>query len=230
MKRTKLASIVALTVVLGIVSVASADIVYESKGWRFTMPSWSLPQSGAAIVEDQLGPNVQNPEDILLIELSKVFKGEPSALTGSMPSMQIGITQIADDADTASQIVINDEAILNLTSVAWIDFHMILVTDDQVGFNTALSEGINSEPFANMGWEGFNSVGATELNFWNGIVGVGDQFSPGSLSGEIVIDADLSGDEPVSFFLKEIPTIPEPATMAILGLGGLTALLRRKRK
>ena len=230
MKRTKLASVVALTVVMGIVSVASADIVYESKGWRFTMPNWSLPSSGAAVVEDQLGPNVQNPEDILLIELSKVFKGEPSALTGSMPSIQIGITQIADDADTASQIVINDEAIMNLTSVAWTDFHMILVTADQVGFNTALSEGLNTEPFSSMSWGGYNSVGATELNFFDGIVGVGDQFSPGSLSGEIVIDVDLSSDEPVSFFLKEVPTIPEPATMAVLGLGGLTMLLRRKRQ
>ncbi len=53
------------------------------------------------------------------------------------------------------------------------------------------------------------------------------------MGGQLVIDVDLLGfdgsDADATFFLKEIPTVPEPTAMAIIGLGGFALLGKRRR-
>jgi len=52
-------------------------------------------------------------------------------------------------------------------------------------------------------------------------------FWPGHNGGQIVIVTNPRMQVGEHFGLKEIPTIPEPATVLLLGIGGLITLTRR---
>jgi hypothetical protein len=43
-----------------------------------------------------------------------------------------------------------------------------------------------------------------------------------------VIDTDLSALNPLTFALKEIPQVPAPGALALLGLAGLVSARRRR--
>ena len=53
-------------------------------------------------------------------------------------------------------------------------------------------------------------------------------FSPGLASGQVMIVTDPTLAVGTRFGLKQVPTIPEPATVALLGLGCL--MFHRKKK
>ncbi len=213
------------------VSTSSASIVFESKGWRISMPSWAEPGSGAAVIEDPAEP------DILIIEIFKVFKGTVG-INGDMPSIVMTFTQIGDLSNTASKIVINDESVSNHMDVDWTGFDMILVSPGLAKFNGEEMFGgpssLYADQFSSVSLTGEispltgNPIG-THLSFRDGIVPMGDDFTPGSFSGAIVIDPVLRDAGPAVFKLKEIPTIPEPASLSLL-LGGASLLLRRRMK
>ncbi len=228
MKGKRLAILV-LVLLVG-VSTASAEIVYQHKGWQVAMPSWATNQSGVTITEDEGAP-----DDVLLLEIFKVFQGQPG-LFGDMPSVVMTFTQI--DPDAVNKIVINDESVTNNTSVAWVDFHMTLVSvEDQAVFNKAETfpgggNDLDLAQFSSYSWT-TDGAGNEKLNFFDGTVATGDDFTPGSLSGAIVIDVDqaaLDGQSQVIFKLKEYPTIPEPMTLSILAAGAFGTLLRKKRR
>ena len=72
---------------------------------------------------------------------------------------------------------------------------------------------------------------ATKLDFSDGLVpndSPGNVFEPGADSGGIVIVANpaMAIDEKIR--LKEYPTIPEPAVLALLLLGGGLVMLKRR--
>ncbi len=213
------------------VSISSASIVFESKGWQITMPSWAEPGSGAAVVEDPT-----EDDDVLMIEIFKVFKG-PVGEFGDMPSVVMTFTQIGDFSNTAKKIVINDESVSNHMDVDWTGFDMMLVSPGLAKFNAEQMFGGPSSLYTDQ----FNSVSlgreispltndfiVTSLSFRDGVVPMGDDFTPGSFSGAIVIDPYFRDAGPVVFKLKEIPSIPEPASLALLS-GGAALMLRRRR-
>lgn len=207
----------------------------NAKGWKITAPSWAVSLGAVVDVE-----SVQDP-DVLALEVWKNFTGSPDEL-GVMSSIGMNFTQVAEDASTASQIVILDEFVSNNTTEDWIDYHFKLATFGVASFNrdeTFPSEAQPPQPGEDFSTDQFAShqwidkqvpVGDEELFLFDGLVGQGEQFSPGGEpgGGALYIDVDLSGEDDAFFGLKEIPTIPEPAAMSVLALGGLLLLQRRR--
>jgi len=145
-------------------------------------------------------------------------------------------------ADATSKIIIKDERVINETGREWIDYHMILIVNDssnpEAGFDPGfIPDGDQLEYVSyarNVGYDGL----PIQLNFMDTdgsgvpsslqVPGGENWFQPGYYSdGRIVIVPDPQLEVGGHFGLKEIPTVPEPATVLLLGIGGLMTLIRR---
>lgn len=166
--------------------------------------------------------------DALVIEISKDFYDGPG-IGGVFPAVLIDFVQVGDDANTVTSIVIEDETVTNSTGVDWTDFHWQVLDSGQAWFNVSESSPFSVNPFTNKTFTGVSGNTATGLNADGGVVLDGTSFFPGGAAGDghLVIDVDLGNTNPVSFLFKQFPT-PEPATLALLAMGGL-AVIRRRR-
>ncbi len=232
--------VVALIIILGAPAIVlgarivSGDIIFEEAGWKITMPSWVESPTGGAVVVRDTSPGI--PDDVLVLEIGKIFKGSLGQFN-EMPSVVMMFEQITNDAP--DKIVINDEAIVNNTTADWIDFHYILM-GTEASFNRAetfpSATGGNPDwdfdiaPFKQYSWRKNPQAGTEQLSLFDGVVPQGHTFFPGSPEGSLVIDVDLSGPQFVSFMFKEIPSIPEPATLLLLMLGGAVLTVHRRRR
>ena len=228
LKRT----VVVALIILGVSQAGSADVVFEEAGWKITMPSWVGSPTGAVVVRDT-SPGI--PDDVLVLEIGKIFKGQPGQF-GEMPSIVMAFEQTDDSAP--DKIVINDEAVMNLMTVDWVDFHFILLGElasfnrgetfpSGVGGDPALDFDI--APFTEYSWYENPQAATEELALEGGTVPAGDTFFPGTPNGSLVIDVDLSGQEFATFMFKEVPSVPEPASLFVLTVGA-TVLAARRRK
>lgn len=140
-------------------------------------------------------------------------------------------------ADSPSNIVIVNEHITNSSVVDWHDFHIAVASnlrDNQsaptVGFDPShiFTAGVAGNPFQSVTFSLFNGLNGlpTKIDFEDGMVPAGGFFQPGLNTSYVQIVTDLEAGG--VFWLKEYPTIPEPATIGFLGLGSLA--LWRKRK
>ena len=224
-------------VVLMVPLVAGAEVLYEGHGWRISGPDWGL-----ALVEDPL------PIDhILALEVFKVFDVPPDPFFGTLSPLILTFEQIAPDDQTADMILINDETITNRTGVAWEGFSWTLVQMGYAEFDEELTfpsdfggnpaYDFDLDTFSDHEWlnnhAGSEATWTQTLYAYEGVVPDGGLFMPGVMGGQLVIDVDLLGfdgsDADATFFLKEIPTLPEPASMAILAMGGFALLGKRRR-
>ena len=201
-----------------------------------------LGNSGWAMLTGQCSDSVgvavdkvDKDNDLVVIELYKTFKNP--AESGTFAPIIFDFQKISEDA--VSNIVIEDEYILNNTGTEWFDFHMYLLFPiglGQVGFNpNFIPDGSQLESVSytmNFGYQGL----PVELDFTNTIGGGvpssppgEDIFWPGSKSGRIVITTNPQMELGGRFSLKEIPTVPEPGTIFLLGAGFLTTIFRRRR-
>ena len=200
---------------LSLAGTASADIVIQlGMGWEAVLPD---------------GSNVtltvnQSTDGVLHLSKEATFRSiDP--FTGAPEPALITFRQVAADAQTASQIIIDDEMILNLTGMTWTGYRQILGLSNNVAFNNA-SLGMSVGPefttntMLNSNRELLSDGGPGVSNF--------GMWMPGTVGG-LVIDINLAGqDEPVIFTLKELPVIPTPGAIA-LGSIGLAAMGRRRR-
>lgn len=201
---------------LSLAGTASADIVIQlGMGWEAVLPD---------------GSNVtltvnQSTDGILHISKEATFR-TIDPLTGAPEPVLITFRQVATDAMTASQIMIDDEMIMNLTGLNWTGYRQILALSNNVAFDPS-STGMSVGPEFTTN----TLLAANREMLSDGGPGVanGGMWMPGFASGGLLININLAGqDTPVVFTLKELPVIPTPGAVA-LGAMGLAAFGRRRR-
>jgi hypothetical protein len=191
------------------------DGLGEDSGWSVEIP-------------DEFGSVVEITVDDVDLEAGTITI-EKGARFFEIESLPVLFRQ--DEADSPiTKIIIADELLVNSTSDPWIGFRMQLVGFGAAEFDPAESAGFDVDPFTDMT---FSNGNKTVTIHDGGVVPVGGIWTPGltplSDGGELVINVTPATGEPlVQFFLKETPIIPEPATVALVALGAI-ALVRRRR-
>ncbi len=175
-----------------------------------------------------------NIEDAVVIEIDKEFKQLPDEM-GIFSPIVIEFQKLSEDA--VSNIIISDEYIVNNTGVEWFDFHMLLIVgDQQAGFNpNYIPSGDQFEDVSYGMYYGYDDM-PIGLDFMD-IDGHGvlpspagdDVFWPGQAEGKILIEINPAMDVGQRFRLKEFPTVPEPVTLILFGMGALLTLTHRRR-
>ncbi len=153
-----------------------------------------------------------------LIQLSKDFT-DPPGFGDLITPMLIDFVQVSPDELTANMIYIADESVTNSTGVDWTDYHWILFDGPEAWFDVAASWGFDTSPFAVRDFEDFidppvNNQ-AKRLSAAGGVVPDMTTFFPGDGTGELVIGVDLSGEDAVSFTLKERPSTDAVLCMSV---------------
>lgn len=212
----------ALTVASVTLSGASAAEVVIGGGWKASWDAALDPY--VSVVSDGVFGNA------VFVQKSAEFTQAPVA--GVFPPIDITFTQI--DPVAVSFIVINDESILNSTGVDWTDFHMELLNSPSALFDPAQTSTSGGPPPIGFSISPFTTAafvnGNTRLDIAGGVVASGGSWFPGggAFDGQLWIRPGVESSPPLSsFVLREQPT-PEPASMALLSLGTLLALRRRR--
>ena len=188
-------------------------------GWSAAVnPNWEISFSVDSLTERAV-----------IIQIQKRFVGEPNEF-GLMPAMYLDFVKNSEEA--VGQIIINDEYIVNDTSENWIDFHIELTNSQLAGFHDQyMPSGDQFETVMLSGSDGYLGL-PTRFDFRDGVVAnkpAGeDTFRPGYDYGAMVIIVNPEMQVGQRIFLKEYPTIPEPATLGLLAIGGFVFLRRRR--
>ncbi len=229
--RTKLFALL-IAGLLGVIPQVSSAIIIT--GWNVTIDN-SL---GSVQVNDEVGifeDGVFNDGQTVVIEIVKVFTSPDFDDFDLGQPLFLRFEKLSENSP--SNIVIVNEHITNSSVVDWYDFHMAVTSnlnnnqgEPAVGFDSShiFTAGVPGNPFQSVTFSQYNGLNEmpTKIDFEDGVVPAGSFFQPGLDSSYVQIVTDLEAGG--VFWLKEYPTIPEPATIAFLTLGSLA--LWRKRK
>ncbi|MDP1661467.1 MAG: hypothetical protein Q8L55_06085 [Phycisphaerales bacterium] len=208
-----IASVGAIALV-SLAGTASADVILPlGMGWEAVITGSNVTLTV-----------VPSTDGVLHLTKDAVFT-EIDPFTGAPMPITIMFRQVLPDNQTASQIIIDSEMIMNLTGLNWDGFRQILGLSNNVSFDpssTGMSVGpeFTTNTLLNGNREMLSNGGPGVAN--------GAMWMPGA-TGALVININLAGqDSPVIFTLKELPTVPTPGAVA-LGAIGLAAMGRRRR-
>lgn len=221
-RMTRVAGAVSIAFGMGLAAPLHASMIQlvdgegQDSGWE---ASW----------DDSLDPYVDiTVDDVIFgsnaVYITKVAEFTQGPVNGLFPSIIIMFRQVSVNA--VENIIVSEEFVTNSTGRDWSDFHILVTGGNDVAFNEANSSDFSVDPFTVATFSD-----SRHLDISGGIVADGETWEPGTagVGDDLWIQATLRETEPLTtFFLKERPT-PEPATLALLGLGASVALRRRRQ-
>ena len=184
---------------------------------------WTVESGGAAL--DLLSSDIIDVDlaaKTVTITVAKEY-GTYTVTLGEIifPVGTLTFNEVNANADLIDKIIIESETIVNNTGLAWDSFSWQLLPTAAAEFNIGESSGWTEPSFSH--WP----LTAQQLLASNGTVANGATFAPGR---NLVIDIHLDASAgPLAISLKQNVT-PEPATLAVLFVGGVLIVSRRFRK
>jgi len=219
---TSLASIAAVA------AFAQGSINIDSANTQITTP-------GAAATDPNNATTWYSPSDNLTINASFYYLATSSASAG-----QINAINALDGTASGSTTAFNDMVALGFTEVSdttqnglTIGSENGAVDDGAISFANG-TMGLSGAPTSATGWLAFVAVGgAGAFSGFEGLL-IGSNSTGGNPNATPIAGqaANMSGIDAIGQNLVLEPTsvVPEPATLAFAGLGGLSMLLIRRRK
>ena len=187
---------------------------------------WAVESTHAAL--DLLPGNIIDVDlsaRTVTITVVKDFGPYTELLPGviDFPFGALNFKEIDVNADKIDRIIIQSETIANNTGLAWDSFSWYVEPSGAAEFNASESASWATTPwFSSWSFETAHKLVAS-----NGSVANGATFAPG---GNLVIDIyPDSSDSPLAITLKQHVS-PEPATVAVLVVGGILIVSRRLRR
>jgi len=213
-------------------------VIFDNGAVQGTATDVTPPATGSvAIVRNTLLDPVLD-DNVTNIQLDKIFDRYAMDCTGDLPLIglpaliQVDLPSAARIGSDFFDIQISDEMVINATCTPWWDFEWIIVP---------MTSGLD--------FEILNPPDPSTSDFFEGLEGDGLQGRFFDTDGEpwpndclfhtlfqsaagapFTVRVLLPGEGPSTFLIKERPSIPEPATMALVSTAGILLLGRRRRR
>jgi hypothetical protein len=220
--------VTSLATIAAVAAFAQGSIDIDSANTQITTP-------GAFATDPNNATTWYSPSDNLTINSSFYYLATSSASAG-----QINAINALDGTASGSTTAFNDMIALGFTEVSdttttgsTIGSVNGIVDDGGVAYATGYEIGLSGAPASSTGWLAWVAVGgAGAFSGSEGLL-IGSNSTGGNPNAVPAGNAaDMTGIDAIGQNLVLEPTsvVPEPATLAFAGLGGLSMLLIRRRK
>ena len=240
---TRLPLTVFAAALLAAAGVAPAATIFDNGSVQGTAVDLSDPATGQALI---VVGDADLTDNVTTIQLDKTFNryvdcgdpyqgdgitlsgggcGCPPPPTGLPLLVEFTLPSAAAVGSGTFDILISDEQVRNNTCTPWWDYEIILAgptdrlgfvgTPNPVDYFTTVESGPDALRFVGGVWPNDNVYHTLHQSL---------------VGQELGIRVELYPDSELVFLLKERPSVPEPATMSVLGLGGVLAVLRRRKR